>query len=448
MSRSEDLVRRRDAVVCPGVSRLSGLTAASARGAIITDLDGREFIDFAGGIGVMNVGHSDLAVVKAIAEQASKLQHTCIHVATYEPYVELCEQLASIFPHGRHGDATKVVLVNTGAEAVENSIKIARQATGRSAVICFTGAFHGRTLLCSTLTSKVDYKKGCGPFMPEIYRLPYPRRAYGERDIDDRTIAQRELDRMRAALKDTVAAENVAAIIIEPVQGEGGFYVAPFEYLRGLREICDEHGIVLIFDEVQSGFCRTGKWAAYEHAGVTPDLSPWAKSMGGGMVISGVIGAARVMDKVAPGTLGGTYGGNPVSCAAAVATIKRMKELDLNARGAKVGAAVRERFEGLRAKTPVVTDVRGLGAMIAVELCEGGDERKPAAALVKKVIDSCRDRGVLVISAGVYGNVIRVLSPLVITDEQLARGLDIVCEEILRHAGGAKPAASLSAASA
>jgi 4-aminobutyrate aminotransferase/(S)-3-amino-2-methylpropionate transaminase len=446
MSRSENLVRRRDAVVCPGVSRGSGLTAASAKGAIITDLDGREFIDFAGGIGVMNVGHSDPAVVKAIAEQASKLQHTCIHVATYEPYVALCEELASIFPHGRAGEATKVVLINTGAEAVENSIKIARQATGRDGVICFTGAFHGRTMLCSTLTSKVDYKKGCGPFLSEIYRLPYPRRFPGEPAMSEAALVERELSRLRAAFKDTVAAENVAAIIIEPVQGEGGFHVAPAEYLRGLRAICDEHGIVLIFDEVQSGFCRTGKWAAYEHAGVVPDLSTWAKSMGGGMVISCVIGSAKVMDKVTPGTLGGTYGGNPVSCAAALAAISSMKKLDLNARGAAMGKIIRDRFHALHGRTSMVTEVRGLGAMVAIELCEDGDERRPAAAVVKKVVDSCRERGLLVISAGVYGNVIRVLAPLVIMDEELQRGLDILCEEISRHAGSTpRPLASASA---
>jgi 4-aminobutyrate aminotransferase/(S)-3-amino-2-methylpropionate transaminase len=445
MSRSEDLVRRRDAVVCPGVSRGSGLTAASAKGAIITDLEGREFIDFAGGIGVMNVGHSNPAVVRAIAEQAAKLQHTCIHVATYEPYVALCEELASLFPHGRHGESTKVVLINTGAEAVENSIKIARQATGRDGVICFTGAFHGRTLLCSTLTSKVAYKQGCGPFAPEVYRVPFPRALAGERSLSEAELVERELGRLRAAFKDTVAAHDVAAIIIEPVQGEGGFCVAPAGYLRGLREICDEHGIVLIFDEVQSGFCRTGKWAAYEHSGVIPDLSTWAKSLGGGMVISCVIGTAKVMDKVTPGTLGGTYGGNPVSCAAALAAIGSMKELNLNARGAAIGKAVRARFEALRKTTKVVTEVRGLGAMVAIEMCEEGDERRPATAIVKSIVDACRERGLLIISAGVYGNVIRVLSPLVITDEQLERGLDILCEEIERHAGSLPR--SLSAAS-
>ncbi len=437
MSRSEELVRRRDAVVCPGVSRGSGLTAASAKGAIITDLDGREYIDFAGGIGVMNIGHSDPAVVAAIAEQAGKLQHTCIHVATYEPYVALCEELASLFSHGRSGEATKVVLVNTGAEAVENSIKIARQATGRDGVICFTGAFHGRTLLCSTLTSKVAYKQGCGPFAPEIYRVPFPRALAGERSLSEAELVERELGRLRAAFKDTVAASDVAAIIIEPVQGEGGFCVAPRGYLQGLRALCDEHGIVLIFDEVQSGFCRTGKWSAYEHSGVIPDLSTWAKSMGGGMVISAVIGSATIMDKVTPGTLGGTYGGNPVSCAAALAAIESMKRLDLNARGAAIGRTIRARFEALRKTTKAVTEVRGLGAMVALELCEDGDELRPATSLVKGVVDACRERGVIVIAAGVHSNVIRVLSPLVITDEQLTRGIDILCEEIERHAGSA-----------
>lgn len=448
MSRSKELVRRRDAVVCPGVGQMSGLTAASARGAIITDLDGREYIDFAGGIGVMNVGHCDPMVVRAVCDQAATLLHTCVHVATYEPYVALCEELARLFPHGREGDATKAMLVNTGAEAVENAVKIARQATGRDAVICFTGAFHGRTLLCSTLTSKVDYKKGCGPFMPEVYRLPYPRRLPGERDLTDARLAERELARLAMAFRDTVAPENVAAIIIEPVQGEGGFYVAPAAYLRGLREVCDRHGIVLIFDEVQSGFCRTGRWAAHQHAGVLPDVSTWAKSMGGGMVISAVVGAARVMDRVAPGTLGGTYGGNPVACAAALATIRRMEELDLNARAARVGEMIRSRFEDLTRRTRWATDVRGLGAMVALEVCEDGDETRPAAGAVKKVIDACRDRGVLVISAGVQGNVVRVLCPLVITDEQLAHGLDVLCEETLRHCGGASAGQRPAAAAA
>lgn len=433
MTCSEDLVRRRESVVCPGVGRLSAMTAASADGAIIKDADGREFIDFASGIGVMNVGHCDAAVVRAIQDQAARLLHTSFHVTTYEPYVTLCEKLVGLFPHGPR---TKAMLVNTGAEAVENAIKIARQATGRPAVICFTGAFHGRTLLCATLTSKVAYKTGCGPFAPEVYRLPYPvvLPRGGEQET---AVARRELARLRAALKDTVAPGSVAAIIIEIVQGEGGFHVAPREYVQGLREICDEHGIVLIFDEVQSGFGRTGRWAAYQHYGVTPDLSTWAKALGGGLPIAAVVGSAEAMDRVAPGTLGGTYGGNPVACAASLAAIAQMEALDLNARAVHIGNTIRERFETIAQRIPGICDVRGLGAMLAMEFCEQGDPMRPDAATVRAIIDACRDDGLLIISAGVHGNVIRILAPLTIPDDVLGRGLDILGRAIARHAGSA-----------
>ena len=434
---SQSLVARRQAVVCPGVGMLSPMTAASASGAVITDADGREFIDFASGIGVMGVGHSDPAVVAAVTEQAARLQHACIHVATYEPYVALCEKLVGLFPHhDQPTDATKAMLVNTGAEAVENAIKIARQATGRGGIICYTGAFHGRTLLAATLTSKVHLKQGCGPFAPEVYRLPFPKALPGE-TISEADLVRRELLRLERALMDTVSPQHVAAIIIEVVQGEGGFNVAPKAYLEGLRTICDRHGIVLIFDEVQSGFCRTGKWAGYEHFGVLPDLSPWAKAMGGGLPIACVIGKASVMDKVNPGTLGGTYGGNPIACAAALAAIARMEELDLNARATEIGHTLRERFTDLQKKVPAVTDVRGLGAMMAIELCEGGDPLRPATALVKAIIDDCRDKGLLVIAAGVSGNCVRVLTPLVISDAHLGRGLDILCESVTRLASQA-----------
>lgn len=431
---SQALVARRQKVVCPGVGMLSPMTAASASGAIITDADGREFIDFASGIGVMSVGHGDPAVLEAINRQAALLQHACIHVATYEPYVALCEKLVELFPHHQaEGDSTKAMLISTGAEAVENAIKIARQATGRAGVICFTGAFHGRTLLTGTLTSKVRLKEGCGPYAPEVYRLPFPKALPGE-TIDEATLVRRELVRLERAFDDTVSPQQVAAIIIEVVQGEGGFNVAPKAYLEGLRRICDQHGIVLIFDEVQSGFCRTGKWAGYEHSGVRPDLSPWAKAMGGGLPMACVIGKASVMDRVNPGTLGGTYGGNPVSCAAALATIARMEELDLNARARAIGATIGERFGDLKRRVRAVTDVRGLGAMMAIELNEGGDPMKPAGAMVRAIIDDCRDQGLLIIAAGVAGNCVRVLTPLVITDEQLGKGLDILCASVERHA--------------
>ena len=432
MNVANDLIARRERVVCAGVGRLSDMTAVSASGAIIVDADGKEFIDFVGGIGVMNVGHGDQSVVDAIREQAGKLIHSSIHVTTYEPYVALCEKLVEILPHGEH---TKAVLVNSGAEAVENAIKIARQATGRDAVICFTGGFHGRTLLATTLTSKIGYKVGCGPFAPEVYRLPYPV-VHPRGGATEEQVAACELARLRAAFLDTVAAADVAAIIIELVQGEGGFNVAPKAYIEGLREICTEHGIMLIIDEVQTGFARTGRWGAYEHYGVVPDLSPWAKSMGGGLPISCVIGKAEVMDKVTPGTLGGTYGGNPVACAAALATIHRMEELGLNARSERIGAVIRSRFDAIAERVPEVSDVRGLGAMMAIEFSESGDPTTPAKHLVTRIIDRCRDDGLLLIPAGVHGNVIRVLSPIVITDDELHRGLDIfenAVESIASH---------------
>lgn len=431
MSQNRNLIDRRRAVVPRGVGEFAGeTTAVSARGARIVDADGRELIDFAGGIGVMNVGHCDERVVAAVRDQAGRLLHTCIHVATYEPYVALCERLAELLPHG---DATKVMLVNSGAEAVENAIKIARQATGRSAVVGFTEAFHGRTMMALTLTSKTGYKLGCGPFAPEVYRLPYPNRFRIGDGLAEETFVERELARLRGAFTSHVPAEHVAAIIIEPVLGEGGFVPAPAAYLRGLREICDEHGILLICDEVQSGFGRTGRWAAYEHAAITPDLSTWAKSLGGGLPISAVVGRAEVMDAALPGTLGGTYGGNPLACAAALATLESMEELDLNGRATAQGKVVRQRFEQLAERSDLVGEVRGLGAMIGLELCIEGDPGRPATQQTAAITAACREEGVLVLPAGPAGNVLRILAPLVISDQDLERGLDAIERAILAH---------------
>ncbi len=442
MTENEKLLARREAVVPRGVPRVTTATAVKGRGAVITDADGNELLDFAGGIGVMNAGHCQEAVVDAIRTQAGELLHACFHVATYEPYVELAEKLATLFPHHREGgEGTKVLLVNSGAEAVENAVKIARQATGRPAVICFSEAFHGRTLLGMSLTSKVTYKMGCGPFAPEIYRVPFPNHyARGEGHTPE-AFATRELNRLRETFQTVVSADDVAAIIIEPVQGEGGFVPAPPGYLQGLREICDEHGIVLIFDEVQTGFCRTGRWAAYEHFGVIPDLSTWAKSMGGGLPIAAVIGRPEVMDAARPGTIGGTYGGNPVACASSLATIRLMEELDLNTRAMEVGDRIRARFEALAERTDVVGDVRGIGAMMAMELVEGGDPHRPATQLATAVTLTCLENGVLVIKSGPSGNVIRILSPLVITDEELDRGLTVIEDAVLLHVGAGSEAA-------
>lgn len=430
MENSQDLIARREAVTPRGIPMVTTATVASASGATLVDLDGRELIDFASGIGVMNAGHCQPAVVEAIQRQASKLLHTCFHIATYEPYIALCEKLAELLPHG---ERTKVLLVNSGAEAVENAVKIARQATNRPAIICYTEGFHGRTLMAMSLTSKYGYKIGCGPYAPEVYRLPFPNLyRYGDGKSEAKFV-ERELGRFRESLVNSVAAEQVAAVLLEPVQGEGGFIPVPAAYLRGLRELCDEHGILLILDEVQSGFCRTGKWGAFQHYGVTPDLSTWAKSMGGGLPIGAVIGKADVMDGARPGTIGGTYGGNPVACAASLATIRLIEEMQLGPRAEAIGQRVTDRYRELQRRFPDwIGDIRGLGAMVAMELVTNGDLRQPATELTGEVLNGCVSRGLLIIGAGIYGNVIRFLAPLVISDEQLDRGLDILVDEVAK----------------
>ena len=409
----------------------------SASGARLIDADGREMIDFAGGIGVVNAGHCPPEIVEAIQRQAAKLIHGSINVATYEPYVALCEKLNSLFPHG---ERTKTMLINSGAEAVENAIKIARQATGRSGVLCYTGSFHGRTMMAMTLTSKIGYKVGCGPFAPEVYRLPFPSYFHEGRGMTEDEYCDAELHRLREAFSYYAPASEIAAVILETVQGEGGFLPVPKRYLRGLREICTEHGILLILDEVQSGFCRTGRWSAYEHYGIKPDLSTWAKSMGSGLPISAVIGRADVMDAALPGTIGGTYCGNPVACAGSLATIAYMERENLNARGEAIGKKMRERFEALQRKVDCIGDVRGLGAMIGVEFCYDRDPRRPAGPILADALARCRENGVLVISAGAHGNVLRTLPPLVISDADLERALDVMEQAITVAAAQEAPA--------
>lgn len=428
-TRSDELMNRRKSVVAKGVGVFNNATAESAKGAIITDVDGKEMIDFAGGIGVVNAGHCPEPVVEAIIAQARKSLHTSFNVTTYELYLELCEKLVDLFPHGK---STKALLVSTGAEAVENAIKIARQATGRNGVLCFTDAFHGRTLMAMSLTSKVVYKTGCGPFAPEVYRIPFPNVYRNGRAQDEETFAAEQLMHLEEYFKNTVSPKNLAAIIIELVQGEGGFHVAPKSYVVGLRKVCDKYGIQLIFDEVQSGFCRTGAWAAYEHFGVLPDISTWAKSMGSGMPIAAVIGRAEVMDAAEPSTIGGTYIGSPVCCAAAIATIKFMEDNNLNDRGKEVGKIIRNRFEKMKEKYPSIGDVRGLGAMMAMEFVKNGDPLQPDTERCRQVMQGCSKNGLIIITAGIHKNIIRVLSPLVITDEQLSKGLDILEKEIQR----------------
>ncbi|MFZ1702830.1 MAG: aspartate aminotransferase family protein [Saprospiraceae bacterium] len=422
-SKSELLINRRKNVVANGVGVFNTVTAQSAYGAIIIDEDGRELIDFAGGIGVVNAGHCPEPVVKAIQEQAAKYIHTSFNVVTYEPYIELCERLTEILPHG---EKTKAMLVSTGAEAVENAIKIARQATGRQAVLCYTDAFHGRTLMAMTLTSKIDYKKGCGPFAPEVFRLPFPNfyRYANGKTMDE--YVEDELKRLRESGYNLVDPQNVAAIIIEPVQGEGGFNPAPQKYMEGLREFCDEQGIVLIMDEIQSGFGRTGNWASWQNYGIQPDISIYAKSLGSGMPIAAILGKADIMDSAEPSTVGGTYIGNPVSCAAAIATIQYFKDNNLNQRGIEIGAVIEKRFRKMQQVYKEVGDVRGVGAMIAMEFVENGDPRAPNKELCGKLIQGCAEEGLIIINAGTFKNIIRILCPLIITDEQLNKGLDIL----------------------
>jgi len=423
MTNSQKILDRRKQFVPNAIGIFNPSTAISACGSTITDADGNEMIDFAGGIGVVNAGHCPPPVVAAIAAQAAQMIHCSFNVASYDLYMQLAEKLATLFPHGDH---TKVMLTNSGAESVENAIKIARQATGRPAIICYDSAFHGRSMMAMTLTSKVGYKLGCGPYAPEVYRLPFPdyyKLNNGKSEDDFSAIHLRDLEEF---FNTNIPSNQVAAIIMEPVQGEGGFNVVPKKYIQELRKICDKYGILLILDEVQSGFGRTGKWAAYEHFDVVPDISTWAKSMGSGMPIGCVIGKADIMDSCKPSTIGGTYPGNPVCCAASLATLKYMEEIDINALGEKVGNIVRERFNKMKEQFSAIGDVRGLGAMMAFELVKNNDPHQPDADTCKKLIAYCANHGLIVINAGVNGNVIRILSPLVIEENLLNKGLDII----------------------
>lgn len=433
MSNGQALFERRKNVVSNGLSVFVATTVSEASGAIITDLDGKKYIDLGGGIGVVNAGHCPPKVVAAIKAQADKFLHTCFHVSAYELYIELCEQLVNLLPHGKK---TKVMLTNTGAESIENAIKIARQATKRPAVICFSDAFHGRTMMGMSLTSKIHYKVNCGPFAPEIYRLEFPNSYHRANNLSEQEFSDQEIEKLERFVNTYVSANSVAAIILELVQGEGGFNVAPKPYIQSLRKFCDKHGIMLIFDEVQSGFCRTGKWGAYQHYGVEPDISTWAKSMGSGMPIGAVIGKQEIMDAVETGTVGGTYLGNPVCCAAALATIEVMKEQNLNERALHIGQMITNRFKQMAEWADCIGDVRGLGGMIAMELVSNRKTKKPDPEVCEAITKKCLDRGVILLKAGSSKNIIRVLSPLVITDEELTKALDIIELSIKEIVGG------------
>lgn len=426
--KTDELIGLRAENVPRGVYNYFPAFADHAKNATITDVDGREFIDLAGGIGVMNVGHCHPKVVAAVERQAKRYSHTSFNVCMYEEYIRLAEKLNQVTPGAF---PKKTMFVNSGAEAVENGVKIARYFTGRDAIIAFEGAFHGRTLLGMTLTSKVlPYKTGFGPFAPEVYRIPY---AYCYRCPANASYPEcgtRCAELLNQAFVEYVEASAVAAVIVEPVLGEGGFVVPPKEYFERLREICTENGIVLIVDEIQSGMGRTGRLFAIENAGIDPDIILTAKSLGSGYPLAAVTGRADIMDAPPPGSIGGTYGGNPVACAAALAVFDIIENEGLLERAQTIGTTIRRRFERLQQRFPVVGEVRGLGAMMAMELVDGRETKRPAAALAKAVRNEAFERGVLLLLAGAGDNVVRVLVPLTIEDSTLEKAMDVVEESL------------------
>lgn len=423
-AQTQTLQSDHDRYIPRGVFTYHPVYPARGSGVRIEDVDGRQYLDFAGGIGTMNVGHAHPAVVEAIRAQAEKYTHTCAHVLMPPPYVQLARRLAEITP-GTH--AKKTLLVNSGAEAVENAIKIARAATKRPAVISFENSFHGRTNLALALTGKVQpYRAGFGPFAPDIHAIPYPYCYRCARREGTGECCQEWQTALERAFLTRVPADHVAAVIVEPVQGEGGFIVPPADFLPALRAICSRHGILLIADEVQTGFGRTGRMFAIEHTGVEPDLLLLAKSLAGGLPLAAVVGRAEIMDAPHPGGLGGTYGGNPVACAAALAVIEVFERERLVERANALGEMTLRRMRAWEARFPLIGDVRGLGAMVAMELVRDRARRTPATSEAALLLAEARARGLILLKAGLYDNVIRVLMPLVTTDEEMAEGLDIL----------------------
>ena len=420
-TEAERGIAGRERYVARGIST-PPLVVAKAEGARVEDADGRTYIDFAGGLGCQNLGHGFPAAVAAVREQLDAFLHQCFMVGIYEPYIDVCRRLAELSPCA--GRDQKSILVNSGAEAVENAVKIARAATGRSGVVVFDRAFHGRTLLTMTMTSKLAYKRGFGPFAPDVHRslAPYPYRGV---DTEDAVAA------LELLFAQDVDPERVACVVLEPVQGEGGFIPMPEDFPPRLKEICERHGILYVDDEVQSGVGRTGRAWAIEHYGVEPDLLVSGKSLGGGLPLAAVTGRSEVMDAVEPGGLGGTFGGNPLACAAASAVLDALADEGLLERAEQLGRQIRLGLEGVADRVNKVGDVRGLGPMLALELVEDRRTKVPAAGLTKRTTRAAREKGLILLSCGLYGNVIRILAPLVIEDDDLDRGLELLEESLV-----------------
>jgi len=425
-TESDRLADLRERYVARGLST-PPLFVARAEGARVVDVDGREYIDFAGGLACQNLGHGFPPAVAASHEQVDRYLHQCAMVGMYEPYLEVCRRLAELSPCGE--GEQRSLLVNSGAEAVENAVKIARAASGRPGVIVFGNSFHGRTLLTLAMTGKIDYKRGFGPLPEEVYRAPGPYPYRGVTSDD----AIRGLEELFARDADP---KTVACVVLEPVQGEGGFIDMPLDFPPRLQELCDVHGILYVDDEVQAGVGRTGPVWGIENYDVEPDLLVSGKSIGGGLPLAGVTGKAEVMDAVDPGGLGGTFGGNPVACAAALAILDEVATDEFRARADAVGRRIRSALEAIAGRVQAVGEVRGLGAMCAIELVEDRETKRPAAALAKATTQAARERGLVLLSCGLYGNVIRILAPLVISNEELDRGFELL-EESLGDAGAA-----------
>ncbi len=421
MSTNSAMMARRADAIPRGIGNLYPVVAQRAANAELWDVEGRRYLDFAGGIAVLNTGHLHPTVVEAVRDQLERYSHTCFGVAAYEPYIELAERLNALTP----GDGPKkTLLMNTGAEAVENAIKIARHYTGRPGVLAFSGGFHGRTLLGMGLTGKTTpYKNGFGPMPAEIFHAPFPCPYHGV-SVDD------ALAGIDLVLKSQAGPDRIGAVVVEPVQGEGGFNVAPRAFIDALKALADKHDWVLIFDEVQTGFCRTGRLFAAEHYGVTPDLMTMAKSLAGGFVLSAVTGRADIMDSPAPGGLGSTYGGSPIGCAAALAVLDVIESEGLADRAMRIGELLGARLDALAATHGCIGDVRGLGAMMAMELVRDRQSREPDADLAGRLVQAAARNGLLLLSCGTRGNVIRFLMPLTTPDEQLHEGMDILARSL------------------
>ncbi|EKQ54840.1 MULTISPECIES: aspartate aminotransferase family protein [Clostridium] len=432
--KSKELLNRRNAAI---PKALSGSTypicIKRGEGAILEDLDGNKYIDWIGGVGVLNVGYTRPEIVEAVKEQSEKYFHTIFNVVVHEGYVELAEKFNEIMPC--RGTKKKTFFANSGAEADENAIKVAKAYTKRQNVICFSGAFHGRTNLTMALTAKKAYSLGMGPFPSGIYRTEFPYLYRAPKGYTEEEAINYYIEKLKKIFDEATPASDVAAMLIEPIQGEGGFVPAPIEWVKAVRKICDENGILMIADEVQCGNCRTGKYFASEYwaeAGAAPDIVATAKSMGAGMPISAITAREEIMDSVVPGTIGGTFCGNPLACASALKTMEIMKKEDFSGKAAKIADKVMKTYMRFKEKYEVVGDVRGLGAMIGIEFVKNKKDKEPYPELVNNLVQAAIQKGLLIENAGSAGNVIRFLAPLCITDEQLDRGLEIF-EETLKE---------------